>query len=339
MKTNKSIAIISNALAGGGAEKSMFALHKEFLNIGLDTSLIALNNDFATLEGKSVFVLNRHWKDGFKKTLKSYFVFNEIISKINPNIIIANCELAELYVSILRITNCRLICVEHTSRPWHQRYLMGVLVRSILRLKKVEWVTVSKNEVKVRFRNKAVRRIPNPYIQSNVGVRVKCKGPSLVFIGGLKKNKKPEWVIQAGVNNNLPVHIFGEGDLKAHLEKKYLDVQPGVKFYGFRENVWNVIPTHSLVVIASEFEGDGMVVVEAVINKCPFILAANKDLYKFEFDSKYYYQNFKELEMLVAENKKNNFKNLKPSKLMFEKMSSERSIDSVVSQWKSYLDV
>ena len=37
------VAIVSNATSGGGAEKSMLALHQEFLRTGLDSNFVALN--------------------------------------------------------------------------------------------------------------------------------------------------------------------------------------------------------------------------------------------------------------------------------------------------------
>jgi hypothetical protein len=41
--SNDSLAIVSNSISGGGAEKSMMAIHKSLLDIGVRSNLIALN--------------------------------------------------------------------------------------------------------------------------------------------------------------------------------------------------------------------------------------------------------------------------------------------------------
>ena len=41
--SNFSLAIVSNSISGGGAEKSMMAIHKSLLGSGVNSNLIALN--------------------------------------------------------------------------------------------------------------------------------------------------------------------------------------------------------------------------------------------------------------------------------------------------------
>ena len=41
--SNFSLAIVSNSISGGGAEKSMMAIHKSLLGSGVKSNLIALN--------------------------------------------------------------------------------------------------------------------------------------------------------------------------------------------------------------------------------------------------------------------------------------------------------
>ena len=253
------LVIVSNALSGGGAEKTMLALHKEFIKQGIDCNLIALNQSTQVDGIKNIKILNRNWGGSLKTTLFNFLNFRDLIKSINPKTIIVNCELPELYVSLLKFYKVRIICVEHTSVPWRKKRFLGAIVRLLLRFRKVEWVTVIKDKRKIWFSNNA-NYIPNPYIGPANFAKSNNSNPSLVFIGGLKENKRPEWVIEAGIKNSLPVNLYGDGPLKLTLESKYSNPSWKIKFHGYKTNIWDFIPDNSLIVIPSEFEGDGMVV-------------------------------------------------------------------------------
>ena len=105
------IAIVSNATSGGGAEKSMMALHEEFLRAGLESNFVALNKNLPINDVPKVTVLNRRWKSGVRATVNNYFDFKKTIRSIDPQILILNCELPELFGSLINF-NGQIICVE-----------------------------------------------------------------------------------------------------------------------------------------------------------------------------------------------------------------------------------
>jgi glycosyltransferase involved in cell wall biosynthesis len=337
LKNFEPLVIVSNALAGGGAEKTMLALHQELITKGINCYLIALNQSIEIENIENIKILSRKWGGDFKSTLGNFLNFKNLVNQINPKTIIVNCELPELYISLLKSYKGRIICVEHTSIPWHKKRILGVFVRLLLKLRKVEWVTVIKGEREIWFNGKA-KYIPNPYIGSANFSRGLGINPSLVFIGGLKENKRPDWVIEAGIKNSIPVNIYGDGKLKFNLESKYSNPAWNIKFNGFKSNVWDLIPNNSLIVIPSEFEGDGMVVIEAIISKYPLLLSWNDDFMRFGLDSKHYFKTFNELEFLVEQNKKNNFINLVPDDRFIENLKKQRSLDSIVLDWLSFLE-
>ena len=331
------LVIVSNSLSGGGAEKSMLALHQEFLKKGISSYLITLNESMPVKDTENIKELNRNWKDGAWPTLLNFLDFKTLIAKINPKTIIVNCELPEFYVSLLKSRKRRIICVEHTSVPWHNKIAMGVFVRLLLRFKKVEWVTVINGKKEIWLSSNDSQYIANPYIGLANIVKVPEVKPSLAFIGGIKRNKMPEWVIEAGIKNSLSVHLYGEGQLKLNLEAKYSNTAHNINFHGFKTNVWELIPSNSLVVVPSEFEGDGMVIVEAIISRFPLVLAWNKDLIRFGLDKKHYFKTFNELVLIVEQNKKNNFKNLIVADEFVKTLTDQRSLESIVSDWLSLL--
>jgi hypothetical protein len=326
------LVIVSNALAGGGAEKTMLALHQEFIAKGIDCHLIALNQSIEVDNMKNIKVLNRFWGDKFKSTINNFLNFRRLLKEINPKSIIVNCELPELYISLLKTHNCRVICVEHTSIPWHERKGIGIIVRLLLKAKQVEWVTVVKGQNRVWFTRNA-QYIPNPYIGPTKILKNSFSKTSLVFIGGLKKNKRPMWVIESGIKSAIPVNVYGEGNLRASLESKFSNCRQNISFHGFKANAWELIPENSLVVIPSKHEGDGMVVIEAIILKFPIALAKNKDLLRFGLENKHYFNSLNDLIDLINQNKSKNFLNLIADEDFRRNLIKERSLDLVVANW------
>jgi glycosyltransferase involved in cell wall biosynthesis len=325
------IAIVSNATSGGGAEKSMMALHEEFLRVGLESNFVALNKNLPINGVPKVTILNRRWKSGVRATVNNYFEFKKTIKSIDPKILILNCELPELFGSLINFKG-QIICVEHTTYPWHKKRNLGKIVRLILRIKKVQWVTVIKDNKKIWFGKNAIMHIPNPYVPLSKTNKLSTQPPSLVFIGGMKKNKRPEWVIEAGIKSNLKVHVYGDGPLKINLEEKYKNFEK-IKFYGFQLGIWETLPTNALVVIPSEFEGDGMVVMEAILSGSPIALAENEDLKRFQLDAKHYFKDINELCEVIKKHGKNNFNELIPSDSFKSNLMSTRSLNIITGKW------
>jgi len=330
------IAIVSNATSGGGAEKSMMALHEEFLKAGIKSNFVALNRNQPVNGVPKVTILNRQWKSGVRSTINNYFEFKQTIRNIDPQILILNCELPELFGSLIDFKG-QIICVEHTTSPWHKKRNLGKIVRLILKIKKVRWVTVIKDSKKIWFGTNAIAYIPNPYVPLSKTNKLSSLPPSITFIGGMKKNKRPEWVIKAGIKSDLKVHVYGDGPLKIILEEKYKNSLESIKFYGFQEGIWETLPINTLVVIPSEFEGDGMVAMEAILSGSPVALAENQDLKRFQLDDKHYFKDINQLCEIIKKYEKNNFKELIPSESLKADLSFARSLNTITTKWIALL--
>ena len=159
----------------------------------------------------------------------------------------------------------------------------------------------------------------------------------LSYVGGLKENKRPEWIIKAGVELGLSVNIFGEGVLRKPLEDKYRNHSKQIKFYGFYSNPWELIPRNSLVVVPSQYEGDGMVVMEAILSGVPLVLADNEDLRRFNLDNKHYFDNYDELVAIIQNHIENNFEDLLVSEQISDTLMRERSLKNVTDTWVNTL--
>ena len=329
---NFSLAIVSNSISGGGAEKSMMAIHKYFLGSGVKSNLIALNRSTDPKNVPFVIELRRKWKSGPIGTWSNFLEFQKSVKIINPDILILNCELPELYGALLRF-NGKIMCVEHTTKPWTGRLLLGALIRSILKLKRSEWVTVIDKQRKVWMGGTVVAYIPNPYNDHLSKNRSTGQESTLTFIGGLKRNKHPEWVLETGLELNLPVQIFGDGPLRSELEYKYHKYPNQAEFFGFKGDPWNLISSKSLVVVPSDYEGDGLVVIEAAISGNPLLLRDNEDLRRFGFNDKHYFKDLEDLVLVVKRNLETKFKNLIVSPSKTSELQVSRSLHKVTNDW------
>lgn len=327
-----SLAIVSNSISGGGAEKSMMAIHKSLIDSGVRSNLISLNMSPDPKTLPFVIELKRKWKSGPISTWINFLEFRKSIKIINPDILILNCELPEFYGALLKF-NGKIICVEHTTKPWAGKFLLGVLIRSILKIKRSEWVTVIDKQRKVWMGGVVVAHLPNPYHDRLSKNRPTGQESTLTFIGGLKRNKHPEWVIEAGLELNLPVQIFGDGVLRSELENKYHKYSNQAKFFGFQSDPWNLISSKSLVIVPSEYEGDGLVVIEAAISGNPLLLRDNEDLRRFGFNDKHYFKNLEDLILIVKQNFGTRFQNLVVSPSKTSELLASRSLQKVTNEW------
>lgn len=331
-----SVTIVSNALTGGGAEISMYALHKAFLSQGMYCNLIALNESDDLLLGRNIICLNRGWKSGLFSTINSFLQFRKLLKRFKSDFLILNCELPELFGSLTRFKG-KIICVEHTTKPWIGKRGLGRIVRTLLHLKKCVWVSVINDQEKVWFGGPVLKHIPNPFVLSESHRKEQVSNAILSYIGGLKENKRPEWVIKAGIELGLSVNIFGEGLLKKQLEDKYRSYSNLIKFYGFYSNPWGVISRNSLVIIPSQYEGDGMVVMEAILSGIPLVLADNEDMRRFNLDNKHYFNSYERLVAIIENNIKSEFRDLLVSRKISNILIHERSLKNVTDRWVNVL--
>ena len=327
-----SLAIVSNSISGGGAEKSMMMLHESLLNSGVKSNLIALNKSTDQKIIPFVIELSRKWRSGPISTWCNFLEFRKSIKVINPDILILNCELPELYGALL-IFKGELICVEHTTKPWSGKLLLGVIIRLLLKSKKAEWVTVVKNQKKVWIGGAVVAHVPNPYVDRLSKNKATGQESTLTFIGGLKRNKHPEWVIETGLELNLSVQLFGDGILQRQLRDKYNRHASQIRFFGFKPDPWDSISSNSLIIVPSDYEGDGLVVVEAIMSGNPLLLRDNEDLRRFELEDKHYFGDLENLKIMVKQNLNTRFKNLVVSDSKSNEVRLTRSLQRVTDDW------
>ena len=335
----KKVLLITNSLSGGGAENSMALLHQSFTSQGIDSYLICLNQDENQNNGKSlsnVLMLKREWGDGILGTLKNFQEFKGAVKNLNADIIVGNCELPELYLSLISLRKYDAYCVEHTSNPWFGRRILGYWVRKVLALKKISWVTVSREASAIWPLSVQPRYIPNP-IATPVGNSHISEAIKLAYVGRLRTEKRPDWALSFSEISGIAIDFYGNGPMEAELKNRAMDSKIAAIFHGYTESVWDLITPNTIIVVPSEFEGDGLTVVEAVVRGLPIVLADNLDLRRFELSDSCYFSSPTVLGKRLSTASVDDLKNLRPSQQIMEKYRSERSIESISSTWQQFL--
>lgn len=331
------ILILSNSPTGGGAEISMMRLFRSLKKQGVEVGLCAINNDsIASSLEEGITILGRNWGSGLFRSLESLVNFGKFLRENKNRILIVNCELPELYVALVAPWSMKIVAVEHTSRPWTGRRALGFLVRLNLNLRNTKWVTVSKNQKQLwPFRNK-VSFIPNSIssVLKKSEPKLEKDFPSttdLVFVGRLNTGKRPQMAAEVNKMAGTTIEFFGDGPLIKELREIY--ESPKCRFRGFVSDPWGLISEDSILIVTSEFEGDGMNVVEGALNGNPILLANNIDLRRFEFPNDLYFTDQDDLLRKVMEAKATNSAKFRIDDEIKSLLLSERSPSKVAGQW------
>ena len=332
--------MVVNSISGGGAENSAMKVFEELRSREVDIELMALNQieQGQALGDERITVLNRSWRDGLLPTVQNFLEFNRQVYRIKPKIIIAHCELPELYVAMVPMLNLHMIVVEHTTNPWNGRKTLGKIVRTLLKCRKVFWVTVTAGNKGIWLGSEQPTHIVNPVDVNSEHSTFKID-EEYVYIGRLRKEKRPEWAIKAAIENSTPIGVFGEGVLADELHQEYSRDRGLVKFYGYVENPWPMLKRETLVIMPSEYEGDGLVAVEAIINGFAIVLSDNPDLRRLGLPAKHYFRTVEELSHKIAQTKQKGTSMLLPPDSTVKEYISARKLDNVALEWLHLLQV
>lgn len=331
------IIIVANSTHGGGAENSMTLLHSEFKNCGYKSTYFALNrmNDGFNTHDQDVVHIGRSWSDGLRRTFKYLKIFKENLKSHEPKVIIVNCELPEFFVAFSKTRPAKIIVVEHTTKPWDGRRWLGILVRIVLKFKSANWVTVNSQDPGVWPFSSSATYIPNPVSKVKRGTLISKRG-SVVFVGRLRKEKCPEIAIQASINAGVVINLLGEGNLTETLVFQY-GKNDLVKFLGYLDNPWSCISPESIVVVSSEYEGDGLVVLEALQNGNPILLRDIADLRRFNLNDENYFKDQTHLTTKLKEYRVNPSL-FKVPKSEQDRILRNRDIRVIENQWTKLIN-
>lgn len=326
---------LTNSLDGGGAETSIFNMAEILARKYPEIHLIGLNQSFSKSNKSSNWMttINRNLGSGVLATFKVYKQYRSLISKLNPDVIVLNCELPELFGAFTFRKRIKLIAVEHTSNPWNNRKILGLFIRAILLVKRTKWITVNSSQKRIWPYQQKSSYIPNPIVIPSKIKQITGDELRFVFIGRLRPEKQPQMFIEAVWKEDVNGIVIGDGLMIDELRK--LHNSEKIQFTGYLDNPWSKLSANDVVVVPSDFEGDGKVAVEAIILGQPILLRNNSDLKRFNLPSTNYFHDVNELRDKIRDIQKGNLATYRPSQSLRNTLREERNIYRITSLWEN----
>ena len=335
----KRVLIVTNSLAGGGAERSMNLICNELIKRGWPISLVPINS--GTLDQVipmcEVFPLERKWNGNIMNTIVALWKFNSVVNSWRPDVIVLNCDLPELFGAML-FGKHNLVAVEHTSKPWGQRLILGRIVRRILKLRKTTWAAVSNHLTIWPLGEKPIGVLQNPVLfpKENKTLVKNNYIKRLIFIGRLSHEKRPELALEIAKLTNLELIIIGDGLMKEEMEKKADIESIKATFLGWIKNPWLNIKSGDLLIVTSSFEGDGLIVIEGMQKGIPMLLSDILDFRRFSLPEKNYCQTVDDFIARINEDHEDLHQLIVPENIVGPILFS-RSIVAVGDSWEKFL--
>ena len=333
------LVFVTAALTAGGAERAINQVSK-ILDAQYSVGLICINDSNSDMVEpcKDVTCLNRPYGSKLFPTLVAYVKFVKILLKKKPKYLVLNCDLPEVFGAFSPFGS-KIIFLEHAAYPWMGKQILGRFIRSVLILRGAKCIAVS-NHLKVWPREKSPDYvISNPVVASpiNYDMTSTVTLKRLVFIGRfMNVYKNPEVVYELCKHFKLKGLMIGEGSEREKIIKLAQEFNLQIDFPGQVTNPWQLIETGDLIVVPSSFEGDGLVVVEAILNGMPILLSDIPDFRRFGLPSSFYCANETEFREKI-DSHRSDLRKLCASENLRVALESERGSKQVGSAWSSVL--
>jgi len=328
---------VTNSLSGGGAERATNILVNALHDSGIKVALVPINDGVRDLvEPKcEIFELKRRWQGGIFSLFCAYILLQRTIWRWKPTIVVLNCDLPEL-LGVLSIGSHKLVAVEHATFPWTKRVQLGKIVRMLLEFRRVRWVSVSDHlsiwqskQIAIVIKNAVISQ---PEVIEKKSILIK----RLNFVGRLSVEKQPSWLVEIAKKTNLPTRVIGDGILMEDLQESCKELNNLVEFLGYVSDPWEYFEDSDLLIVPSVYEGDGLVVVEALMRGIPILLSDIPDLRRFQLPEINYCNSVDDFSRTVLNNLLS-LDLLKVSRDIVKNVTSNRDPRFVAERWTKLL--
>lgn len=322
----------------------MNLIANELMNRGRSVALVPINAGpyDQVIPSCEVFPLGRKWRGGFPETIRAIWKFNSVVWKWKPDLVVLNCDLPELFGALL-ISPHRLMAIEHSNHPWVTRLSLGKLVRKVLKLRKTAWAAVSTHLTIWPDKEIPIGVLLNPIFDASKSTPTRSiplhkveEIKRLVFIGRLVDEKRPDWVLEIAAHTKLPTVYIGSGLMLECLKERVMNRNLPITFYGQAVDPWVLVKKGDLLLITSKYEGDGLVVLEALHHDVPMLLADIPEFRRFKFPDSNYCNSVDDFVKKI-DLYQNNLSELSISKVLSTFVLGPRSIQSVGDSWIRFI--
>lgn len=306
MEKSKNICLVIDTLVGGGAERVVLSLATALANLGHCVHIIILDNRIG-FDIKD-FKFKVHFAEQKKHPLRfiRYFrvaqraknVKNKISEiGINFDFVIANLLRSSESCNRAKLAN--LYCCVHSSITMEfnsmlQNSPQGIkrFVRRIKHLLQIKSTYKNQNLITVSkgvendlldfgIKPKSVQTIYNPFdftdIQNQAEKYQVDEKDYIIYVGRFSQEKLHDILIKAYKKSDIgqKLLLFGDDNNPTGKEIRQLvadlDLTDRVIFKGFNPNPFPYIKNAKCLVLSSDYEGFGMVLVEALVLGVPVV--------------------------------------------------------------------
>jgi glycosyltransferase involved in cell wall biosynthesis len=335
------VMFVTNSPSGGGAERATNILVDALHELNVKVSLTTINRSEPDLVVPTceTFQINRTWQGGPISVLFAYLRFRKIVNSWKPSHLVLECDLPEFFGSFIK-GNYKKIVVLQSSKPWITRLKFGEKIRRRLQNQNVLWVAVSNHFNVWYFESEPDEVISNPLILSNldrvIQNQLNKSISRIVYIGRLSDEKQPAWILDIANASNLPILMVGDGVLRSQLELKSKNLKLDTEFTGYVTKPWELISQGDLLIVPSQYEGDGLVVVEAIARKIPILLHDIPDLRRFNLPFQHYGLGVSEFSKRISQYR-DSIESLVVSEELTEAILLDRNPIEIAKKWILFL--
>lgn len=285
------ILYVITGLGLGGAERVVVDLAEKMYTLGHTVKIAYLTGDLVvTPESAEIEVI------GLKLNSASNFLYaskkyRKLISSFRPDVVHAHMVHANIFARLNRI-GCKvpkLICTAHSSNEGGKARMMAYRVTSYLSdintnvSQEATKVLIDKGAFTNRnlitvYNGIDLNRFKNTPNNTNLEKGVL----SIITIGRFSDAKDYPNLIHAfallkkAIDANIKLTIVGDGELRSEIEEliQELELSDSIVLLGRRSDIPQLLSQADIFVLASKFEGFGLVVAEAMACKC-YVVATN----------------------------------------------------------------
>lgn len=278
--------LVGDISSAGGTERVVSVLANVLDSSGINVSIISLKTSGLPHFSLNSCVKSETLLSGSESISKNYlkvlFLLRLFVKKNNIDILV-NVESLLCIFSIpsLPFTNVKNICWEH----FNVEIDLGVKSRRLARwlaTKFSDHIVVLSDWDKSKWKEKygksiKISRIYNPLTIDNKNTNYIEKKKYILAVGRLTHQKGFDLLLKSWAKiknkNGWKLLIAGEGEDGASLIKltEKLSIADDTRFLGYVEDIGKYFEKSSIFALSSRFEGFGLVITEALINRIAVI--------------------------------------------------------------------
>lgn len=294
---NKSLLILINTMANGGAQRQVSLCASELAKLGWEVSVMHYGaNGFAAegLAERGVNIVKLSFRGPFRRLLVAIFCLRWILAK-RPALVVSFLDAANQLCGLLRLLGFKFKWVPSERNLSTSISPFDVAWRKVL-YRKADFVTCNSEAQSAWIRKLGLPRevvtVPNGIAPEFFKVRLRHRRLSpyrFIVLARLGAQKNPEVVLRAlkllpeGLRRDVHVDWFGDDDpsapgLRERLKEETKRHCLPVAFHVATKSVAEELDASDCLILASRFEGTPNVMLEAMARSVPCIASAVSDI-------------------------------------------------------------